>query len=168
MAAATTVADIMERDAPSIALEASVEEVIAQFKELDVPALPVVNDGGRCVGVITEKDLVIADEDGDLHIPHYIELFGGLVFFPPELRAFERRLRKAAAAQARDLMTEPAIVVEPSTTLHEAAHRRARALAAAGRRARALRRARHAGRRPGGAERHGGGVGAWRCARWPV
>jgi CBS domain-containing protein len=120
--AATTVADIMERDAPSIALDASVEDVVNQFKEQDVPALPVVNDGGRCVGVITEKDLVIADEDGDLHIPHYIELFGGLIFFPPELRHFERRLRKAAASQARDLMTEPAVVVEPSTTLHEAAH----------------------------------------------
>jgi CBS domain-containing protein len=122
MAAPTTVADIMERDAPSIALEASVEEVIAQFKELDVPALPVVNEGGRCMGVITEKDLVIKDDDGDLHIPHYIELFGGLVFFPPELRHFRQRLRKAAASQARDLMTEPAIVVEPSTSLHEAAH----------------------------------------------
>ena len=34
---------------------------------------------------------VIVDESGDLHIPHYIELFGGLVFFPPELRVFERR-----------------------------------------------------------------------------
>src|SRR4051794_5956174 len=119
---ATTVADIMERDAPSIALEASVEDVIAQFKEQDVPALPVVNEGGRCVGIVTEKDLVIADEEGDLHIPHYIELFGGLVFFPPELRVFERRLKKAAAARVQDLMTEPPVVVEPSTTIHEAAH----------------------------------------------
>ena len=89
--AATTVAEIMERDAPSIALEASIEDVVAQFKEQDVPMLPVVNEGGRCVGVVTEKDLVIVGEEGDLHIPHYIELFGGLVFFPPELRVFEKR-----------------------------------------------------------------------------
>jgi CBS-domain-containing membrane protein len=120
--AASTVADIMERDAPSIALEASVEDVVAQFKEQDVPMLPVVNDGGRCVGVVTEKDLVIADEDGDLHIPHYVELFGGLVFFPPELHVFEKRLKKASAARVRDLMTEPPVVVEPGTTVHEAAH----------------------------------------------
>lgn len=118
----STVADIMERDAPSIVETATVEEVVAQFKELDVPALPVVNDGGRCVGVVTEKDLVIADEDGDLHIPHYIELFGGLVFFPRELRHFEQRLKKAAATRVEDLMTEPPIVVEPSTTIHDAAH----------------------------------------------
>jgi CBS domain-containing protein len=117
-----TVADVMERDAPSIALEASVEEVLAQFKEQDVSALPVVNEGGRCVGVVTEQDLVIADEDGDLHIPHYIELFGGLLFFPPELRHFEQRLRKASASRVQDLMSEPPVVVEPATTIHEAAH----------------------------------------------
>jgi CBS domain-containing protein len=119
---ASTVADIMERDAPSIALDAGVEDVVARFKEQDVSALPVVNEGGRCVGIVTERDLVIADEEGDLHIPHYIELFGGLVFYPPELRIFERRLKKAAAARVQDLMTEPAITVEPSTTVHEAAH----------------------------------------------
>jgi CBS domain-containing protein len=118
----STVADIMERSAPSIVETATVEEVVAQFREQDVPALPVVNEGGRCVGVVTEKDLVIADEDGDLHVPHYIELFGGLVFFPPELRFFEKRLKKAAAAKVADLMSEPPVVVEPSTTIHEAAH----------------------------------------------
>jgi CBS domain-containing protein len=119
---ATTVADIMERDAPSVTLDTGVEEVVARFKEQDVSALPVINEGGRCVGVVTERDLVIADEEGDLHIPHYIELFGGLVFFPPELRVFERRLKKAAAARVQDLMSEPPIVIEPSTTIHEAAH----------------------------------------------
>src|SRR3954452_16755088 len=120
--AATTVAEIMERDAPSIALDATVEDVIAQFKEQDVSALPVVNDGGRCVGIVTEQDLVIADEEGDLHMPHYIELFGGLVFFPPELHAFERRLRKGAAARVADLMSQPPATVTPDTTIHEAAH----------------------------------------------
>jgi CBS domain-containing protein len=120
--AAHTVAEIMDRDAPSITLEATVEDVIAQFKDQDVPALPVVNEGGRCVGIVTEKDLVITDEQGDLHIPHYIELFGGLVFFPPELRHFERRLRKAGAVRVQDLMSDPPVVVEPSTTVHDAAH----------------------------------------------
>jgi CBS domain-containing protein len=120
--AATTVGEIMERDAPSVRLDTGVEDVVNLFKEQDVPALPVVNDGGRCVGIVTEKDLVIADEDGDLHIPHYIELFGGLVFYPPELRVFERRLKKAAAARVQDLMSEPPVVVEPSTRIHQAAH----------------------------------------------
>jgi CBS domain-containing protein len=119
---AATVADIMDRDAPSVTLDAMVEDVVGLFKDQDVPAVPVLNEGGRCVGIVTEKDLVIADEQGDLHIPHYIELFGGLVFFPPELRHFEQRLKKASATRVRDLMTEPAVTVEPATTIHQAAH----------------------------------------------
>jgi CBS domain-containing protein len=119
---AATVADIMDRDAPSVTLDATVEEVVELFKEQDVPAVPVLNDGGRCVGIVTEKDLVIADEQGDLHIPHYIELFSGLVFFPPELRHFEQRLKKASATRVRDLMSEPPVTVEPTTTIHQAAH----------------------------------------------
>ena len=119
----TTVADIMDPDAPSVTLDVGVEDIVRMFKDEDVPALPVVNESGRCIGIITEQDLVIVDEDeGDLHIPHYIELFGGLVFFPPELRHFERRLKKAAAARVRDLMTEDPVTVEPATTAREAAH----------------------------------------------
>src|SRR5207248_893477 len=65
----------------------------------------VVNEGHRCIGIITEADLVIGDEQGDLHIPHYIELFGGVVFLEP-LRRFENKLKKAFASRARDLMTD--------------------------------------------------------------
>ena len=40
------------------------------------------------------------EEDRDLHLPHYIELFGGVVFLEP-LRHFEYRLRKALAVDRR-------------------------------------------------------------------
>lgn len=118
--AALTVADIMERDAPSVTPETGAEDVVARFKAEDVPALPVVNEGGRLVGIITERDLVIADEEGDLHIPHYIELFGGLIFLE-SMRNFERRLRKAAATTAADLMTTEPVTIDPDASVREAA-----------------------------------------------
>jgi CBS domain-containing protein len=79
-----------------------------------------VNEAGRCVGIVTENDLVMADEEGDLHIPHYIELFGGLVFLEP-VRGFERRLRKAMAATAKDLMTADPTTIGPDEDVHAAA-----------------------------------------------
>jgi CBS domain-containing protein len=118
----TTVAEIMEADAPAVGPETGVEEVVRLFKELDVPALTVVNTGGRLLGIITEKDLVLTGEEGDLHIPHYIELFGGLVFLEP-LRRFEERLKKAGALTARQLMTEDPVTIEPGATVHEAARK---------------------------------------------
>lgn len=114
------VADIMERDPVTVGPHTPVEDVIKLLGENDVPGLPVVNEGGRPVGIITEADLVLRDEDSDLHLPHYVELFGGLVFLE-SLGKFEERLRKAAASRARDLMTEDPVTVEASATVREAA-----------------------------------------------
>ncbi len=115
-----TVADIMDVDTPSVQPEDTVETVLRILHENELPGVPVVNSGGRCVGIITEADLVMAGEDSDLHLPHYFELFGGLVFLE-SMNHFEQRLRKATAALALDLMTEYPVTIEPSATVDEAA-----------------------------------------------
>ncbi len=115
-----TVADIMEPDVVTVAPDDDVEKVVRLLREHELPGVPVVNDGGRCVGIVTEADLVIADEQGDLHLPHYIELFGGVVFLEP-LRHFEERLRKAFAAKAADMMTRDPITIAPDAGAREAA-----------------------------------------------
>src|SRR3712207_3517767 len=117
---ALTVADIMETNVPTVTPEDTVEAVLATLREHDLPGVPVVNSGGRCVGIITEADLVMAGEDADLHLPHYFELFGGFVFLE-SLGHFEERLRKATAALARDLMTEDPTTIGPEATVEEAA-----------------------------------------------
>jgi hypothetical protein len=95
-----TVADIMDADPVTVRPDASLDEVVALLRRDDLHGVPVVNDGGRCIGIITEADLVIGDEQGDLHLPHYFELFGGVVFLEP-LRRFEERLQKAGRLQRR-------------------------------------------------------------------
>jgi CBS domain-containing protein len=115
-----TVADIMDTETPTVYPEDTVETVLRVLRENELPGVPVVNSGGRCVGIITEADLVMTGEDADLHLPHYFELFGGFVFLEP-LGHFEERLRKATAALARDLMTEDPVTIEPSAGVAEAA-----------------------------------------------
>jgi CBS domain-containing protein len=115
-----SVADIMDRDPVTVSPDTTVEEVVRVLKANELTGVPVVNDGGRCVGIITEADLVLTDEEGDLHIPHYIELMGGVVFLEP-LRRFEGRLRRAVAASAQDMMTEDPVMIDASATVHEAA-----------------------------------------------
>jgi CBS domain-containing protein len=117
---ALTVADIMDRDMPTVTPEDTVEHVLRVLHESELSGVAVVTAGGRCVGIITEADLVMTGEDADLHLPHYFELFGGLVFLEP-LSHFEDRLRKATAALARDLMTEDPVTIEPHASVHDAA-----------------------------------------------
>src|SRR5918997_5446563 len=117
---ALTVGDIMDTDVPAVYETDSVERVLQVLREHELPGVPVVNAGGRCVGIITEEDLVLSGEDADLHLPHYFQLFGGFVFLE-SLGHFEERLRKAVASTAGDLMTEHPVTIEPGATVQEAA-----------------------------------------------
>jgi CBS domain-containing protein len=116
---APTVRDIMDADPVTVTPEMPVEAVVRALRRAELPGLPVVNDGRRLLGIITENDLVMAGEEGDLHLPHFIELFGGIVFLE-SLRHFEERLKRATAAKARDMMTEDPVTIGPDADVHEA------------------------------------------------
>ena len=89
------------------------------LREHELPGLPVV-DGDRLVGIVTESDLVLQGDDASLHLPHYFELFGGVVFLEP-LQHLEDRLRKAFATSVSDMMTADVETISPDATVHEAA-----------------------------------------------
>ena len=119
---AELVRDIMERDPATVQVDDSIQDVIRVLRKHELPGVPVVDEEGRCVGIVTEADLVVPDDQGDLHLPHYFELFGGMVFLEP-LRRFEDRLRKAFASTARDMMTANPKTVAPEDSVQEAARR---------------------------------------------
>jgi CBS domain-containing protein len=111
----------MDPDALSVRPDASVEEVARVLGENELVGVPVTDEDGTVVGIVTENDLVIGDEEGDLHIPAYVELFGGLVFLG-RLRRFEERMKKAVAATAAQMMTADPRTVGPDDDVHDAAH----------------------------------------------
>jgi CBS domain-containing protein len=117
---ATLVRDVMDAQPETVRADTSVEELVRTLGEHELPGVPVVDRDGRCVGIVTEADLVLPDEEGDLHIPHYVNLFGGYVFLEP-LQRFEGKLRKAFASTASDMMTADPDTVSPDTTVQEAA-----------------------------------------------
>jgi CBS domain-containing protein len=115
------VREVMSPDPVTVGGDTGVEELARLLGERDLPGVPVVDEGGHVIGMVTEADLVMTDEDGeDLHIPHYIELMGGLIPLEP-LRKFEERLKKAAAATVRDMMTAPAVTVDADDPIRKAA-----------------------------------------------
>lgn len=116
----TTVADIMERDPVTVQPEDSVETLLKALREHELPGLPVVNGGGRCVGIVTESDLVLVDEEEDLRLPLHIDLFGGTVFLG-RLKPFEDRVKKAIASTVADMMSSDPVTVTPETDVHDAA-----------------------------------------------
>jgi len=115
----------METDVPPVYASDPVESVLKVLRAHELPGVPVINEGGRCVGIITEADLVISEQDADLHLPHFFQLFGGIVFLEP-MSHFEERVRKAFASTAEDMMTPDPITIEPDAPVEEAARTIAR------------------------------------------
>jgi CBS domain-containing protein len=110
----------MDSSPASVSTDAGVEDVIRLMREHELPGVPVVDSDGRLAGIVTEADLVLPDDQGDLHIPHYVNLFGGTVFLEP-LGRFEKRLRKAFASTAADMMTSDPDSVGPDVSIRDAA-----------------------------------------------
>jgi len=115
-----TVADIMERDPVTVSPEDSVETLLRTLRDHELPGVPVVNGGGRPIGIVTEADLVMVDEEEDLHLPLHIDLFGAQIFLGP-VKRFEERFKKAIAATVADMMTPDPITVDSDTDVREAA-----------------------------------------------
>lgn len=110
----------MDREPVSVGVDDDVEAAIRLMREHELPGLPVVDGEDRVVGIVTDSDLVIRDEKADLHLPHFLNLMGGVIFLEP-VKHFEDRLRKAFATRVSDLMTADPITVKPDDPAERAA-----------------------------------------------
>jgi CBS domain-containing protein len=118
--ASLKVEDIMDRNVVAASPSDDVESLIRLLREHELPGVPVVQDDGRLVGIVTENDLVLRSEEADLHLPHYIELFGGVVFLEP-LQHLEEKLRRAFATSVGEMMTPDPMTIEPDAPVEQAA-----------------------------------------------
>ncbi len=102
-----TVKDVMTRDVVSVAETTQYKDIVQILAERTVSAVPVVDDSGKVIGIVSEADL--------LHKMQYSGL-------EPHVHLLERKQRRVARAkadsdEARDLMTSPALTVDSDTPL---------------------------------------------------
>ncbi len=99
----------MARDVPSVHPSDDARTAIDLLSKSDLGAIPVVDNDKMLVGIVSESDLVLSEEESDLHLPHYLNIMGGIVFVG-SMKGFEERLEKAFATEVSELMTADPIV----------------------------------------------------------
>jgi CBS domain-containing protein len=104
-----TAGEIMARDVPSVHPSDDARTAIDLLSKSDLGAIPVVDNDNKLVGIVSESDLVLSEEESDLHLPHYLNIMGGIVFVG-SMKGFEERLEKAFATEVSELMTADPIV----------------------------------------------------------
>lgn len=105
----------MTSEVVTVAVDASFKEVVRLLEENAVSALPVLDDEGRLVGVVSEADLLPKEEyrDGTERVRRLDRL------------RHRRELAKASGDAAGELMSTPAVTIDPDATLGRAARRMA-------------------------------------------
>lgn len=104
-----TAGEIMDRDIPTLSPGDDARTAIDLLAKTDLGAVPVIDEDRKVVGIVSESDLILSEEESDLHLPHYLNIMGGIVFVG-SMKGFEERLEKAFATQVSELMTADPIV----------------------------------------------------------
>jgi len=99
----------MDRDVPTVTPDDDARAAIDLLAKSDLGAIPVVDGDNKVVGIVSESDLIISEEESDLHLPHYLNIMGGIVFVG-SMKGFEERLDKAFATKVSELMSADPIV----------------------------------------------------------
>lgn len=113
-----TAADIMTTPVTTVGPDAPIRDVARLLSEKRISGMPVVDDDGMVLGMVSEQDLMLRVTGP--HLPPHIELLGGIIYLESP-RDMEEELRKAMAVTAGQIMSKDVITVAPSATVQEVA-----------------------------------------------
>lgn len=115
---AKTVADVMSHDPIMVAPETPLKEAIKILVERRISGLPVVDDAGKLVGIISETDLLW--QETGVEPPAYITFLDSVIYLENPAR-HEKELHKALGQTVGDVMSGDPVTVTPDQPLRKAA-----------------------------------------------
>ena len=113
-----TVAEIMTTDPVTVSPETSLQEAIQILAERDISGLPVVDQQGQLVGVISETDLTWQATGVDT--PPYIMFLDSIIYLQNPAKHNEE-LHKALGQTVGEAMTQNPATVQSNQLVREAA-----------------------------------------------
>ena len=104
------VRDIMSGSVVTVKADTSVGRIAQLMDTHAISGVPVVDDAGGLIGIVTDFDLVVRNTKIDP--PPFLPLLEGRI--PLETQShFDRRIRHMVGTEARDVMTEEVLTIGP-------------------------------------------------------
>lgn len=113
-----TVSDIMTPDPISVSPETPLREAIQLIAERRISGLPVVDDDGVLVGIISETDLMW--QETGVKPPAYIMLLDSVIYLENPA-TYDRELHKALGQTVGEVMTKEVVMTTADKPLRDAA-----------------------------------------------
>lgn len=115
----TTVADVMSRDPIVVQPETPLNQAIKILAERRISGLPVVNQNGELVGVLSESDLMW--QESGVTPPAYIMILDSVIYLENPAK-YERELHKALGQTVGEVMAKDLVTIAPEVAIRKAAH----------------------------------------------
>ncbi len=113
-----TVREIMVTDVITAHPEDDIEAISQKMLDRGCSGLPVVDDAGKLVGIITEKDLVF--KENKVALPLTV-MFLDIQIWLESPRRFYEEVKKTAAQKVEELMTTKVHTTTPDTLVEDVA-----------------------------------------------
>jgi CBS domain-containing protein len=118
MVASQLVQDFMTPNPVTVKPTDSVATVVKILDEQRFRGLPVVDDQGKFVGLISEEDLIV--REAPVQSPLYLTLLGSIIYFDSSEK-FQQQLKKSLGMLVQDVMTTKPATTQPQATISEVA-----------------------------------------------
>jgi CBS domain-containing protein len=113
------VAELMSTDVLTFTSDTPVEEAVTALRERGFSGAPVVDAGGRLVGLLDDSDLILSE--ARVHAPSAIEILGAYIPLPGSMDRFREELTHALAATVGELMDDDPPALSMSATVEDVA-----------------------------------------------
>ena len=110
--------EIMTTEVITVGPEETVKEAAKILSENKISGLPVLDDEGRLIGVVTEQDLIVRNKKFDF--PEYIYFLDSIIYLE-SFNSFEEDFKKMIATTVEEVMSDDVISVDPETPIEEIA-----------------------------------------------
>lgn len=113
-----TARDIMSTEVVTVTTETSLKELAKLFVETRHSNIPVLDQDGLLVGVISETDLI--EQQKPLHIPTVMAFLDG-VFYLNREKKFKEEVDRVTATKVGELYRKDPVTCAPEATIREMA-----------------------------------------------
>jgi CBS domain-containing protein len=110
--------DIMTERVLTVAPDTPVAHVARLLREKHISGVPVVNQQGRVVGIVTEIDLI--KRHARVHMPIYLPFLDSPIFLE-DPRRYQEDVRRVLGTTAEEIMTRKVRTASPDTSVEDLA-----------------------------------------------
>lgn len=112
------VGDVMTSDVITVTLDTTVSQIAKLMSTHHIGGVPVVDNAGQVVGVVTELDLIVRNTRFEM--PAFFTILD-MIFYLETPGHYKNRLKHILGTKAAEIMSEPAETISPYDTIGELA-----------------------------------------------